>query len=304
MKTSGFLLYRLNFVDRIDLFQRPISTEQDFIKVVELAATQEFDVAKQGTRSGYKWALRAVTVGSIEEEDRQFVAVTFSCEVTSRRGPIITADGITQGTSTYSPPPATLVQILIDVKRHILAIESVPSVIQTRAGWKRSLETILSTAAWKLEFTSQIRLDPVVPEEVVMSRLKSFERVTRLRVTLSIPNPDLGPSYQRLYDEMKEGGIRELTEDMRNERGLNLAPETLPQAALDMALNGYKKGKIHISGYRNGQRDDFTLADDVARIEVEQVRDFVEGYAAGQPSSAVKRFAQAIIKKIDEDMAR
>jgi|GEM_PF-4846291 len=302
MKTSGFLLFRLNFVDRHDLFQSPIGSDADFIRVVELAATQDFDVAKQGRRSGYRWALRAVTLGSVEAVDRPFIAVTFSYEVTSRRGPIITPDGITQGTSTVSPPSATLVRILIDLKRHIFAIEDVPSIIQPHGGWKTSLQTILDTAAWRLGLTSMIRLDPVIPTEVVASRLKAFERVTRLRVTLRIPNPDLGPSFQRLYDEMKKGSVRELTEDMRNERGLTLAPETLPQAVLDMAMKGYRKGKIHVYGYRDGHKDEFTVTDDVARIEIEELREFIEGYAVGQRSSAVKRFAETIIKRIDEDV--
>jgi len=294
-------LFRLNFVDRQDLFERPIVTDDHFIKVVDLAATHEFDITKQGSRSGYRWALRAATSGIVDEMERPFIDVMFSREVTSRRGPIITPDGIALGTSTVTPPSATLVHIVIDLKRHIVAIEDVPSVIQPHSGWKAKLQTILDSAAWKLEFTSQIRLDPVIPMEIVKSRLESFTRVTRLRVTLRIPNPDLGPSFRRLYEEMKQGGVRELTEDMRNERGLTLAPETLPQEALDMAMSGYRKGKIHLHGYnKDGQRDEFTVADDVARVEFTKLREFIEGYAAGQKSLALKRFAQVIIQKIDE----
>jgi hypothetical protein len=132
MKTSGFLLFRLNFVDRQDLFQKPIASDADFERVVELAATEEFDVAKQGSRSGYRWALREVTSGSTDEDNRPFIAVTLSCQVTSRRGPIVTAEGIRLGTSTVSPPSATLVRIIVDLRRHIFAIEDVPSVIHSR----------------------------------------------------------------------------------------------------------------------------------------------------------------------------
>ena len=301
---SGFLLFRLNFVDRQDLFQKPIASDADFIKVIELAATQDFDYARQGPRSSYRWALRAVNIGSVEEGNRPFIDVVYSCEVTSRRGPIITPKGITQGTSTVNPPSATLVHVLIDLKRHIFAIQDVTSVIQARASWRKSFETILDSAAWSLGFTSMIRLNPVVPAEVLATSIKSFDKVTRLRVTLRLPNPDLGPSFQRLYEEMQKGGVRELTEDMRNERGLTLEPETLPQAVLDMAVKGYRKGKIHLYGYKDGQRDEFTVADDVARVEVSEVRNFIEGYAAGQSSATVKRFAQAIIQKIDENVSK
>lgn len=230
--------------------------------------------------------------------------MTFSREVTSRKGPIITPGGVAHGISTLSHPSATLVRILIDLKRHICAVEDVPGVIQARSGWKTSLQTILNTAAWKLLFKSMIRLTPVVPAETVAVRIKSFEKVTRLRVTLSIPNPDLGPSFQRLFDDMKGGGVRELTQDMRNERGLTVEPDTLPQAALDMAMTGYRKGKIHLYGYRDGQKDSFTVADDVARIEIGEARDLTEGNVSGQGSSSLKRFAQTIMERIDESLSR
>jgi hypothetical protein len=304
MKTSGFLLFRLNFVDREDLFPNPIANDSDFIRVVEKAATEEFDVVKQGKRTSFKWALREVSSGHVDQENRPFISVTFSCEVMSRKGFIVTPGGIAHGISTLSPPSATLVRILIDLKRHVCAVEDVPGVIQAHSGWKNSLQTILNSTAWKLLFKSMIRLTPVVPAETVAVRLKSFEKVTRLRVTLSIPNPDLGPSFERLYNEMKQGGVRELSQDMRNERGLTVSPDTLPQAALDMAMTGYRKGKIRLYGYnKDGQRDNFTVADDVARIEIEEAPDLTEGHTAGQGSSALKRFAKAVISKIDESLS-
>ena len=304
MKTSGFLLFRLNFVDRQNLFENPIRTDSDFQRVIETAASEDFDVVKQGPRSGFRWALREITTDFAGGEDEPYIFGFFSYEVTSRRGPIITPRGIAQGTSMVSPPSATLVRVVIHLKRHILAIEDIPSIIKPGGGWKTSLQTILDTAAWNLGFTSLIHLDPLIPTEIVETRIKQFDRITRLRVTLRIPNPDLGPSFRRLYEEMKEGGIRELTEDMRNERGLTLTSETLPQAALDMAMKGYRKGKIHVYGVRNGQRDEFTVADDVARIEVEELRDFIEGYAAGNRSTAVRRFAQSLIQRIDDSVSK
>jgi hypothetical protein len=296
---SEFLLFRLNLVDRQDLFERPIKDDSELIRVVERASNERFDVSKQGRRRGYKWALRSPTTGSIGEA-ATFIDVTFSRELASHRGPIITSDGITQGTSTLNPPTATLVRILIDLRRHVFAIEDVPSIIQTHSGWKTNLQTILSSAAWDLEFTSMFRLDPILPKRMVENRLQTFERVTRLRVTLSIPNPDLGPTFQHLYEEMARGGIRELAQDMRNERGLNVGPETLPRAAIDMAMGGYRKGKIHFYGLSGGQKQEFTVEDDVSRIQVEEVRGFVEGYVAARPSPEVKRLAGAIIQKIDD----
>lgn len=302
MKSVGFLLYRLNFVDREDLFQTPIANDSDLVKIVERAATEEYDLPKEGRRLAYKWALREAIADRVDGSERTFLFVTFSHQVMSRKGPIVTAGGIEHGTSTVTPPSATLVRILFDLGRHICAVEEVPSVVQIHSGWKSSLQTILSSASWALGYTSKIVLDPVIPEEVVTSRLESFTRVTRLRVTLRIPNPDLGPSYRRLYDEMERGGVRELSQDMRNEQGLSLEAEALPRSALDMALKGYRKGKIRVYGYTGDGRDDFTVSDDVARIEVDELRGFIEGYAAGNRSTAVKRFASLLIERIDESV--
>ena len=305
MKAAGFLLYRLNFVDRHDLFsQRRVSENSDFLRIVEEAVKQESDIATQGRRSGYKWALREPNFGNLEEEGRAFVLLMFSREVTSTHGPIITPRGIAVGTSTLSPPSATLIRVLFDLGRHICAVEDVPSVVEVHSGWKSKLETILSSSAWRIGYGSIVSLDPIIPTEIVLDRLKSFSRVTRLRVTLRLPNPDLGPAYRRLFDEMQKGSVRELYQDMRSERGLAFEPETLPSASLEMAMKGYRKGKIRVDGYADGERSDFTVTDDVARIEIEDLREFVEGYAAGERSGPVKRFARAIIQRIDDSLAR
>jgi hypothetical protein len=103
---------------------------------------------------------------------------------------------------------------------------------------------------------------------------------------------------------MVQGGVRELSEDMRNERGLKLQPDTLPQSVLDMAIHGYRKGRIHIYGYKGQDKGDFTITDEIARVEIGELQDYIEGYAAGQRSVAVKRFAELIIQRIDESMRR
>jgi hypothetical protein len=71
-----------------------------------------------------------------------------------------------------------------------------------------------------------------------------------------------------------------------------------------MAMKGYRKGKIHVYGVKNGAKEEFTVADDVARIEIEELRDFIDGYAAGNRSTAVQRFAQALIRRIDESVSK
>jgi hypothetical protein len=91
---------------------------------------------------------------------------------------------------------------------------------------------------------------------------------------------------------------------MRSEQGLNINGETLPRATIDMAMRGYRNGKIRFYGFRDNKSDEFTVADDVARIQIEEVRDFIEGYVAGRTNREVERFARAITQKIDESVNR
>jgi hypothetical protein len=86
MNVSGFLLYRLNLVDRQDLFtQKPVQNDSDLVEIFESAANERFDVTKQGRRSGYKRALRNVLSDSLGS-GRSFISAIFSCEISSRRG--------------------------------------------------------------------------------------------------------------------------------------------------------------------------------------------------------------------------
>ena len=301
MTSTEYLLFRLNFVDRHGLFDQPVRTDNQVINVFETAARERCDVVDSRTRSGSRWSLRQVETDTPDEPDaRPFISAIFSHEATYREGPIVTPAGISRGVSAISPPAATTSHVVVDLRRHIIAVQDVAAIMQTKPGWKNKLELILNAGARWAEYTSRVSLEPIAPKQVVQGRLAEFNRITRVRVTLRIPNPDLGPTFQRLYEEMSRGGVRELTEDMRSERGLDFSTDSLPRASLDMALNGYRKGEIRIYGFREGnEKDKFTIADDVARVEIDGLRDFVSGVRAGTTSPEVKRVVHAIIRKID-----
>ena len=302
MRSAEYLLYRLNFVDREGLFSKPVRTDEEIRLLVRTATTERSDLVQSRPRSGSRWSLRQEQADFLEDlENRQFISVIFSHEATYKEGPIVTARGISRGVSDISPPTATTVHVVFDLKRHVVAIQDVPAIMQAKRGWKTHLELILNSGAIWNNFTSMVSLDPIAPRQIIEKRLSNFIRVTRLRLTLRIPNPDLGPSFQRLYDEMNRGGIRELTEDMRSARGLDLTEDSLPKASLDMALSGYRKGEVRIYGYKsNNERDKVTIADDVARIEIDGLRDLVSGIQVGSTSAEVKRVVRAIIRRIDE----
>jgi hypothetical protein len=302
MSGTVFRLYRLNFVDREQLFDKPLVADSDVVAVVRAAADQRHDVNRRRTRHGYRWSIRDIVSDTIEESNRPYIAGIFSHETTYRTGPIVRPEGVTYGTSEINPPMAAPVRFFIDLARHIIAFEDVASVMQQKTGWQAIFELILSHASHDLGFTSRVDLEPIAPRQVIEQRIGMFERITRIRLTLRIPNPDLGPTFKKLYDEMKESNIRELTEDMRGERGLEMGPNSIPRMAIDMALNGYRKGNVRVYGRRNGGRDEFTIADDVARLDLRDLRNYAEGMEFASGKAAEKRLLRSIIERIDETL--
>lgn len=302
MSVTTFRLYRINFVDRQNLFERPVATDEDVFAVFVTASSDRNDVIRTRTRSGFRWSIRDVSQDSVPIINRPYIAGIFSHETTYKRGPIVVPDGVVYGTSEINPPTASPVRFYVDLTRHIVAFEDVSSIMQQKTGWQKVFQLILNSAAHQIGYTSKVDLEAIAPRQIVEERLRSFDRITRLRLTLRIPNPDLMPEFRKLFDELEEGGIRELTEDMRSERGLKMEANSIPRMSIDMAMNGYRKGSVHVYGQRNGKADRFTIADDVARIDLRELRSYVEGMEIATDKIGEKRLLRAIIERIDETL--
>ena len=51
---------------------------------------------------------------------------------------------------------------------------------------------------------------------------------------------------------MRNGGIAEYLQDMRNPKGLSKSAGKLPHASAEIAQAGYKKGEVTLAGVRDG----------------------------------------------------
>lgn len=299
MRDPEFLLYRLNLVDRENLFLNPVRNNEDLIRVLQEAVTERADYPQHSRQSSWKWSLRDLRVGSTAAKGRNFAALTFAHQTVSKFGKIVSASGVSRGTSAFSPPLAQTIEIIIDMDRHIAAVEDVASIMQQRRKWLQAIEVILGQAARWAGFSSAARLIAIPPREAIYERIRNLTRITRIQTTLSVPNPDLNPLFKDLYAAMADGRIREMTQDIRSERGLNMADGTLPSSTLEMALDGYRSGNIHLRGYTAANRlEKFTIRDDVARIE--NVRGYVEALSDLSSTKGVaSRAAGLILDKID-----
>jgi hypothetical protein len=299
----NFLLYRLNYEHRPTLFESAIRNDDDLLLVLKRATEPRFDVVKSRVTSGFQWSLRSFHLTETEDEPelRDVVVLTLAKSTLYRAGMVVTDSGMASAVSTSTPALADKLLILLDLNRHIFAIEYNSYLLQSDA-WRKELEQTLAKAARAEGFGTRILLIPVPPREEVNARLQRFEKITRVKLTLSLPNPDIGPTFKRLYEEMIEGGVRELKQDMSNRDGLIVSEQSLPKASLDMALSGYKRGTVTVTGLENGRPSKIVVGDDVSRVEVYGIRQYAEGIAAGSNDPAVRRAARAIVSKIDESL--
>lgn len=297
----SFDLYRLNVEDSDDLFAqsqlRRLRTDEDIAAVLQCATEAAQDQFQKTRAAVFKWSIREYRDLSESMPERPLLHVILARSIVERDGAIVTDQGMSVGTSSLNPPLATTAVCLFDLSRHLVAIEHTGELAQT--AWKEFFERILATAANRLEFYSAIELEPVSEENGILGLFRSFDRLTRVRITLRIPNPELSRYTKLLYEDLTKSGIRELTQDMKNPNGLSKAEDARPFATAVLAEQGYKKGDVLFEGLRDGAFEQATSGSEAARGSVRGLRDFVRGLHANARAQEAQRVLAAITAEID-----
>lgn len=297
----SFDLFRLNIEDSDDLFTTSsllrIRTNDDITAVLRMAADPEQDQIQKTRSAVFKWSIREYIDLTETDTQRPMLHVVLARSVLERDGLIVTDDGMSIGTSSLNPPLASTAVCLFDLSRHLVAVEHTGELAPT--AWKDFFEEILSAAASRLGRWSAISLEPVPEQNGIIGLFCSFERLTRMRVTLRIPNPELNRYTKQLYEDLSKSGIREMTQDMKNPSGLSKAEEARPFASAVLAEQGYKKGDVHFEGLRNGAFEQASSGSAAARGSVRGLRDFVRGLHANAKAKEAQRVLMAITAEID-----
>lgn len=297
----SFDLYRLNIEDSDDLFAQSqlkrLRRDEDIAAVLEKATESEQDQLQRTRTAVFEWGVREFRIFADASPGRPLLHVVLARSVLEREGDIVTDQGMTTGTSSLNPPLASTAACLFDLSRHLVAIEHTAQLAPT--AWKDFFERILATAANRLDFWSSIALEPIPEQNGIIGLFLSFERLTRMRLTLRIPNPELNRYTKLLYEDLSRSGIRELTQDMKNPNGLSKKEEALPFASAVLAEQGYKKGDVQFEGLRNGAFEQATSGLSAARGNVRGLRDYVRGMHANAKTKEAQRALAAITAEID-----
>lgn len=254
MRTFNFSLYRLNVVDRDDMLsydKRLLRGDRLILENLSRAIAAEFDDTQSTSSSLYQWGLREFQDFSTVIPNRQFVTCTLARSLLERTGTVVTENSITEGRSASYPPLAETIFFVFDFSRHLVAVER-NSVLQS-GHWKKAFERITAKAAEAANFESYLTLDEVPGHSAVFSLLRSFTRVTRIRLTVRVPNPELSAYTKKLSEELRADAVRELGLDIKSPQGLECKKESPVYAALSLAEAGYKKDEVKISGIKDGE---------------------------------------------------
>ncbi|MDQ1469352.1 MAG: hypothetical protein QOJ99_832 [Bryobacterales bacterium] len=294
-----FDLYRLVVQDDqslLDFMGRPIQSDEDIVKILRNASSGRFDRNVRGPKNRVYWSLREAEEDRIESH--RTLTVRLIRSVSEQSGITVTEHGISDAVSEVSPPMGLPIYMIFYMDRHLVAVEHASSLM-TSDFWRTAVHDILDASSQSLELRSSLRLEPVPEPAEILDAFRSFDRLIRLRVHLIIPNPELTRITRQLYDRMRNGGIRDYLQDMRNSGGLSKEEGQLPFSSAAMAQQGYKKGEVILDGILGGRRVTLRTGRKAARGRIEQVRDFVRGSLAAAHTKEAQGILGAVLSEID-----
>jgi len=90
-----------------------------------------------------------------------------------------------------------------------------------------------------------------------MKTFLSFQKLTRLKIHILLPNPDLSRLTRKLFEELQEGGIENTLRTCAILMGYPKRKLAMPHEAASMAEDGYKEGDVLMEGVRDGEERAF-----------------------------------------------
>lgn len=299
-KPYNFRAYRLNVVHTITLFNQHlgiVENDDQIVRIFSESASPSNDLVIEGKENVYRWAVRDIDVLEHKLMGR---IVSFKIVRSIVREPtdVLTDENVHRDYVDYDPPKAVAITCLLFMNRHVVTAEY-NSVIMQSEKWRENFSDIVSDAAFKIDLASTLNLEPIPSKNEILDTFTSFSKLTRLRLYLRLPNPELGPHAKHLYGEMKNGGIREYLQDMKNPSGLSQGEAALPYAAADIAQNGYKKGDVKFEGVRGGKFEKISAGATAAQGSVPRMKDFVRGLRANTKTKEAARVLDAVASELE-----
>lgn len=302
MDSLHFDMYRINRKELDpDLFSTNLKTAQsddDLIAILRNATQPAFDVVREARIAVYSWALRDLFEIAGSERTKASYIVSIARSTLEKDGVVVTDVGLTDGHSQMSPPMADTALMIFYMSRHLVAVER--NVLTTSsATWRKVFTQIYRESTQASGFSTIVDLEPVPPEKEILRVFRSFSRLTRLKVRLRLPNPETTRRTQKLFDSLKNGGVQEYLQDMKNPAGLSQDDGQLPEATAEIAQAGYKEGSVRMEGDRDGKRQKVDVGGKAARGEAPVSREYLRGLKDNAKTKEGKKIIDSILAEAD-----
>ncbi len=295
--TFKFFLYRLNKELRSDLFgghTRPKKADDEWLEeYLYTVCSDKFDFTKKTKKSVYTWALR-----NYQRIDDEFSAVVLARSTVQRASTIVTSDSLSSGDSVSHPPPADTIILLVYWPRHIVVVEN-RSGMTTGETWLRNFHQIIEYAKPKVPIPVAPRLEPIPLKGTILQHLRSLDRVFRLRLRLSLPNPELSRWAKRIYDEMIEERLDEYLQEFSSAKGIRVEEGSKAHSSAALAELGYRDGGVQIEGESNGKPIQIDEGKTAIRGRVDQLHSLIRGLETNVKGKQLPLALKRIKEEID-----
>ena len=199
-----FDLFRLVIVEP-DVFAfigEPVDGDRGILRIVQEGCSARHDVSTFGAKNQWKWSLRDFDEGRPDGFDNSpgIATTRFARSLVEQSASIVTDDTIVEGLSHAEPAAAVPLRVVFYLQRHLVAVEHNSAVMSTKA-WLDALHEVFDLASVTLDIRSQLRLEPVPEANQVLEAFFAFQRLTHLRATLLLPNPEISRHAKVLYDQ-------------------------------------------------------------------------------------------------------
>ncbi|MCA9111336.1 MAG: hypothetical protein KDA52_15390 [Planctomycetaceae bacterium] len=227
-----------------------------------------------------------------------FLSVNLAKVVISQEGTIVEDEGTRDDHFEVSPHFAQVASVVFHMKRHIAIVER-RSRVTTSGAWRTAIHNILAESARSLGYRSTIEFEPIPPEEEILSAFRSFSRLTRIRLRLRLPNPEVTAASKALFEEMTTARVREYLHDMKNEQGLSQEEGGLPHAAATIAEAGYKKNKVTLEGISDGKKQKVNVGGKAVSGEWDGIKSFIRGMHSNAKTKEMRTSLPKLLDEVD-----
>lgn len=276
----NFMAYRLNKCSDGTLWsyirENDLVTDDDVREFLRLACQGIFDRTHETAHNLYMWSLREGS--TVTDENGKIVLSVYILgrSVLEKDALIVDEKGFHEGRSISSPAPAETMTLLYYWPRHIALVENRSQMV-TGETWLSHYTDIMLAVSEKYSYSKCPQLENIPPSDSILNLFLNFKKVTRVKVHLKLPNPDMSRLTRDLKASLEEDCIQEIKQDMFNPNGLSKREGGLPLSSLAMAEQGYKNGPVLIEGVSDNGFERIETGKDTAKGSLVGFKTFLRG---------------------------